>query len=347
MRPVRLALLGTGAMSDYQHKKFAALEGVEVTACFDADAGKAERFARDHGIASPCSRLDKLLDLPLDAVSCCLVDAGHFVAGDLVLKRGLALFCEKPLSNTVVNARELARLGSAEGAVAMVNLSKRNAPALHALKADVESKALGDLVAIDARYHQGWVVTKVWGDWSVEPRWKWRLQSEFCTAGVAGDLGVHLVDALMFLFGVPEAARLNRAHDLASARAAGLVPWPVPVGFETPAQGNHPAYVDLSATLSFGGIPCMFSTSWIDPSAVDSFRILVQGTVATAVLDLERSRTSYTLLKPEREVLGPAVQPTYEAFIDAVRRGRSGTPGVGEALAAQEALESLLAGVPA
>ncbi len=91
MKPVRLALLGTGAMAEYQRKKF-QLEGVELTACFDADPDKAERFARAHGIASRFSDIGHLLNQPLDGVSCCLVDAGHFAAGVAVLERGLALF---------------------------------------------------------------------------------------------------------------------------------------------------------------------------------------------------------------------------------------------------------------
>ncbi len=229
----------------------------------------------------------------------------------------------------------------------MVNLSKRNAPALHALKAGLDAGTLGSLERIEASYHQGWVATKVWGDWVREPRWKWRLQRQLSTAGVAGDLGVHLLDALLFLFGPSDAGRLDHVSDLAAAVEARRAPGPLPPWWsEQSSDGAHPAYVEMAGELMFAGVPASFSVSWTDAAALDSFRIRVIGGRGSATLDLERSRTAYFEDPTGRPVEGHGVKSTYERFVDAVRSGVSGTPGVTEALAAQETLENLLSGVP-
>ena len=259
---LRLALLGTGAMADYQRAKFAAMEGVEVAACYDVDGAKAVDFARTHGIAKSYDDLDELLSSAPHAVSCCLVDSLHYQAGLKVLQGGIPLFCEKPLANTLPRARELAELASRSG-IAMVNLSKRNAPALYALKSVLDNGTLGTIESIEAHYRQGWVLTKVWGDWAITPRWKWRLQNEFSTAGVVGDLGVHLMDALIFLFGPPRQGSTLILRDLPAAMRAGLVPFcELDASLKT-GEGERPAYVDLDAELNFG-VPCHFSVSWIE-----------------------------------------------------------------------------------
>ncbi|MDP2790925.1 MAG: Gfo/Idh/MocA family oxidoreductase, partial [Rectinemataceae bacterium] len=221
---VRMALVGAGAMADYHVKKFTAIPGVSIQACADHRSAKAEAFAARYGIPYRFDRIDTLLDavagdspfsekFRIDAASCAVVDSHHPRIALACLNRGLPLFCEKPMSRSLVEAESMAEAaasaaadgaGRASGNLALpvvVNFSKRNAPALVALAAVVREGRLGRILNIDASYRQGWLVTGAWGDWRSSTTRRWRLSPAESTAGVLGDLGSHLFDAILAVTG--------------------------------------------------------------------------------------------------------------------------------------------------
>lgn len=346
---IKLAIVGTGGMAEYQAGKFAEGGRCSLVACADRKLDHAEAFALRFGIPFHCDSIIKLLDRGgFDAATCSVSDSQHHRICSAVLGRRLPVFCEKPLARSLAECRSLASLATEAEVPAMVNFSKRNAPALHALKAVLDAGELGVVESVEASYLQSWVVTSCWGDWRTSPRWKWRLLPGESTAGVAGDLGSHLVDALLFLFGDIEAGRPGACFGLRGAMERGLLaPEGLPPEF---SEGGEPGpLAEFSASTSLPDrVPVSIRASWVEKDARDDFVVEVRGSLAEARLDLTKSRRWIELFPRGRGSAarrdasaalrreGPAVVSTYERFTAAVE-ARLGLKSAAAAGAAEEA----------
>jgi predicted dehydrogenase len=110
------------------------------------------------------------------------------------LDAGKHVFCEKPLANTLDEAREMLEAARRAGTVNMVCFNYRRVPAVQLAKRLVEEGRLGQTRHWRAVYLQDWLVDPL------SPL-TWRLQQETGGAGPLGDLGSHLVDLAHFLGG--------------------------------------------------------------------------------------------------------------------------------------------------
>lgn len=371
---VRLGIIGTGGMAEYQAKKFSEIERCVLRSCKDHKADHAEDFARRHGIPSWHASLDALLDEgSCDALTCVVIDSRHYVLSEPVLRKRLPLFGEKPLARTLADCAALTTLAAEATVPNFVNFSKRNAPALRALKASLEAGETGEVQSVEAEYLQGWAATAAWGDWMVVPRWKWRLLPELSTAGVIGDLGSHLVDALLYLFGDLDAVGASPPVilDLGGAMDAERVARrDLPAEFRRSVSGRRrgggyaPVEFEAAGQLgaSWGGAPVRIKASWIDPEETESFRITVIGSRGRLELDLRRSKDAVRLVPSDgsatRDIRGSASPSTYELFIasaaEYIETGKTAAgdpaapadlPTFAHAFAVQRTLDSLFPGV--
>ena len=196
---MRLLILGTGRMADTHATAFAAIPGVELAACVDVNAARAEAFAARHGIPQTYPTLDAALAAGgVDAMANVTPDSAHYATTMQALRAGLHVFCEKPLATDASHAEEMAIAAREAGVVHGVNLTYRNVAALHAARALVENGALGALRHFEASYLQSWLTQPAWGDWRTEDAWLWRLSTAHGSTGVLGDVGVHILDFMTF-----------------------------------------------------------------------------------------------------------------------------------------------------
>jgi predicted dehydrogenase len=110
------------------------------------------------------------------------------------LKAGKHVLCEKPLANTLVEAREMVEAARRAGTVSMVCHNYRRVPAVQLAKRLMDEGRLGEIRHWRAVYLQ---------DWLLDPAapMTWRLRKETGGAGPLADLGSHLVDLAHFLVG--------------------------------------------------------------------------------------------------------------------------------------------------
>jgi predicted dehydrogenase len=327
---IKLGIIGTGGMAEYQAKKFSEMNTCQLWACKDQHAEHAQRFAGKFRIPHWYTDLESMLvdtDGSCDAYTCAVLDERHTYIGKNILVSKRPLLMEKPLSRTLSEAQELAELAQKIKVSNLVNFSKRNAPALWALYKFLRNNYLGHIFSVKAEYQQSWVVTNCWGDWMSTPRWRWRLQPQKSTAGVIGDLGSHVVDALILLFGqlipkdTPQIINLEEAmkRSLIPSRHLetdfyddkGTVPVKASVTFTAPSiDGN-----DIIGTIDL---------SWINLEANDQFKITVYGEKGYALLDLSLSKHQIYLYdlnhNIEEIVAHPAIPSTYETFINHVQQ---------------------------
>ena len=107
---------------------------------------------------------------------------------------GKHVFCEKPLANTLAEARQMRDAVTKAGVVGMVNFNYRRVPAIQLAKRLIESGRLGKI------YHWRSVYLQ---DWIMDPNFPlvWRLDKNQAGSGTLGDLGAHSIDLARMLVG--------------------------------------------------------------------------------------------------------------------------------------------------
>jgi predicted dehydrogenase len=224
----------------------------------------------------------------------------------------------------------------------MVNFSKRNIGAIHALRDVVSSKTLGDISLVEASYLQSWVLTSSWGDWRTTPRWMWRLQPSVSRGGCLADLGSHLLDLLHFVFtqvSFQETKHTVSLRDLVDNTTLPLDPGLYETFFPAFERSLPPSLVDYEGTLLVGaGIPCHLHCSQIASGFEDALSLVVHGSLATVSFDSTLSRHTVSVVYTdgrEETLTGPAVLSTYELFTRWVDTGLSAHPDLSDGICTQ------------
>lgn len=107
---------------------------------------------------------------------------------------GKHVFCEKPLANTLDEARQMRDAVQRAGVVGMVNFNYRRVPAVQLAKRLIDEGRIGQVYHWRAVYLQ---------DWIMDPNFPlvWRLQKDAAGSGTLGDLGAHIIDLARMLLG--------------------------------------------------------------------------------------------------------------------------------------------------
>jgi len=109
-------------------------------------------------------------------------------------KAGKAVFCEKPIGNTLAEAEAMLKAVQEAGVPHAVFHNYRKAPAVGLAKQLIESGKLGRIYHFRATYLQ---------DWIADPNFPlvWRLQKEIAGSGAHGDINAHIIDMARYLLG--------------------------------------------------------------------------------------------------------------------------------------------------
>lgn len=110
------------------------------------------------------------------------------------LAAGKHVICEKPLANTLDEAREMLAAARASDAIAVVNYNYRRVPAVQFAKKLIDDGAIGEIRHWRAVYLQ---------DWINDPEFPlvWRLQKDKAGSGALGDIAAHITDLGLYLVG--------------------------------------------------------------------------------------------------------------------------------------------------
>lgn len=110
------------------------------------------------------------------------------------LAAGKHVICEKPLANTLNEAREMVEAAKKAGTINMVNFNYRCVPAVQFAKQLIDQGKIGDITHWRAVYLQ---------DWLVDPMapLAWRLKKEYAGSGALGDIAAHILDLSHLLVG--------------------------------------------------------------------------------------------------------------------------------------------------
>jgi predicted dehydrogenase len=130
----------------------------------------------------------------IDVVDVSTPGDSHAAIAIAAARAGKAVFCEKPLANTVREAEAMLAAVEKAGVVHMVCHNYRRAPAVMLAKKMIDEGQLGRIYHYRGTYLQ---------DWIVDPKLPllWRFQKSKAGSGALGDIASHSIDLARFLVG--------------------------------------------------------------------------------------------------------------------------------------------------
>jgi predicted dehydrogenase len=205
--PVNVALVGYGFAGKTLHAPLiAAVPGLRLAVVLSSNSEKVKRDLPDVAVASAADEV--FSDPGVDLVVIATPNDSHFDLAGRALAAGKHLIVDKPLTTTVAEAVELERLARTAGRLLSVYHCRRWDADFLTVRQLIASGDLGRLVCFESRYDRYRPV--------VHARWR---ELPGPGSGIWFDLGSHLVDQVLQLFGMPEAVYADLGMQRESARA--------------------------------------------------------------------------------------------------------------------------------
>lgn len=181
-----IVIVGYGGMGSYHAKLIKDNAYLEVTGTFDILKDRREVSQQD-GYPAYESYEQVLNDAAVDVV---LIATPNDVHKELALQAfnaGKHVICEKPVTLSVSDFKEMVSAADAAGRVLMVHQNRRWDEDFLTIKQMYNEKTIGDLFRIESRVHGA---NGIPGDWR---------HLEAHGGGMLLDWGVHLLDQVLFM----------------------------------------------------------------------------------------------------------------------------------------------------
>ncbi|WP_374198139.1 Gfo/Idh/MocA family protein [Micromonospora sp. PLK6-60] len=229
----------------------------------------------------------------IDVVDICTPGDSHAEIALAALAAGKHVLCEKPLANTVDEARAMAAAAATArgaGVRSMCGFNYRRVPAVTMMRQLVAAGRLGQIRHVRATYLQ---------DWIVDPQFPlvWRLQKDKAGSGALGDIGAHIIDFTQYVTG-------QRITGVSAITETFVKERPLPGGSSGlaahvdghgSADGHGPATgavtVDDAAVFVArldGGALATYEATRFATGRKNALRVEINGSLGSVVFDLER-----------------------------------------------------------
>jgi predicted dehydrogenase len=129
---LNIGVFGTGHLGKFHLNNWKDIEGAQLVGFFDPDNKTAEEVSAEYGLTRYDS-IDSLLDA-CDAADIIAPTSFHYELCKAAITKGKHVFVEKPLANTMEEARELVKLAKEANIKMQVGHVERFNPAFLALK---------------------------------------------------------------------------------------------------------------------------------------------------------------------------------------------------------------------
>jgi predicted dehydrogenase len=311
----------------------------------------------------------------IDVIDVCTPGDSHAEITLAALAAGKHVMCEKPLANTVDEAREMVRAAQAAGVRVLCGFNYRRVPAAALMRQLVAAGRVGAIRHVRAVYLQ---------DWIVDPQFPlvWRMQAERAGSGALGDIGAHIIDLTQYVTGqrIAGVSALTETfvHERPlPASSSGLAASSVDAsnspdgGLDRHALGR--VTVDDAALFTArldGGAVATYEATRFATGRKNALRMEVNGSLGSLAFDLERLNELefYDATRPSAEqgfsrilvtepehpylsawwppghIIGYEHSFTHQMrdFVQAVADGTDPHPSFADALQVQEVLDAVL-----
>lgn len=316
-KPLKIGIIGAGGIVSGAHLNpgWLVVPDAELVAVCDINQTAAETLAKKFNIPKVFTSYEEMLKLgEIDAVDICTPNKVHTPAVIAALEAGKHVLCEKPLAVSVAEIQAIHAVAQKTDRILMTAQHHRFSPASTAIKAWVDTGALGEV------YHARVNATR--RNWL--PTSPGFINPELSGGGPCMDIGVHALDTALWLMGFPKPVRVSgRAHTNFAK------------GFDIPGEWGEwdrtlfgvedfaSGYVHFA-----NGSTMVLEASWLQHQETEELNATLQGKKASIRWPDGRFHTVANRALVDGKVLPqPLRKPAHTeeilAFADAIRTGKS------------------------
>lgn len=157
--PLRVLQVGCGGITGAWFKETTKMPGIEYVGLMDLSAEAAQKKRDEFGLpqSTPIfTNLETALEeVKPEAVFDCTIPAAHTPTALLAFEHGAHVLSEKPMSDTLENAKRALDASQSAGRIYAVTQNYRYSNGPRRLKAFLETKAIGEVTTINADMYLG------------------------------------------------------------------------------------------------------------------------------------------------------------------------------------------------
>lgn len=209
MTPLRVGIVGYGlAGAGFHAPLIDRVDGLQITGIATANAARIEQAHAEHPGAAVVASLAELLELGVDLVVLASPNDVHATQARTVLEAGANVVVDKPVAPTADEVCALGEVALRTGLIAAAFHNRRWDGDFLTVRAAIDDGSLGTVRRVESRYET----------WAPMRKGGWRESGDPAVApGLLYDLGSHLIDQAIVLFGLP-----NRVYAETLVRRDGV-----------------------------------------------------------------------------------------------------------------------------
>ena len=253
--PLRVACLGMGWWSDVLADAIQRSGKLTIAACYSRSKDKREKFAAKYACTAAASYEDILADGSIAGIINTTPNGAHLETTRAAAAAGKHVFLDKPIANTIADARGLTQACRKAKVVLALGYQRRRESHFRFIREQIDHGAFGQLVNAESNISRDRLGKIDLGSW--------RYQAAGMPGGVMLQIGIHYTDVLEYLLGPVKAV---------SGRVAQLV-----------LPGDNPDVASLILEHD-NGAQSTLNASYA--SASEYYLMNIYGKEATAYYDL-------------------------------------------------------------
>src|ERR1700726_2115295 len=212
-RRLRLGMVGggPGGFIGAVHRIAARLDDrfELVAAALSSDPQKSRKAAQDlhiapdraYGSFAEVAAAESKRPDRIDAVSIVTPNHLHYAPAKAFLEAGIHVICDKPLTTTLEDARELAQIVRRTGLLFAVTHNYTGYPLVRQARQMVAEGELGPIRVVQVEYAQDWLATPL--EKTGQKQAAWRTDpAQSGPGGALGDIGTHAYNLAYFVTGL-------------------------------------------------------------------------------------------------------------------------------------------------
>ncbi|MBP3964131.1 Gfo/Idh/MocA family protein [Paenibacillus lignilyticus] len=196
MSLIRVGMIGTGGIAGWHARQLSELPEVRIAALADPNAAGRAQFAAQNKLGDIPAFADyseMLNEVELDAVVICSPHTLHFEQASAVLRKGLHVLIEKPMTCSSEEAKNLIGLAQEAGKIIQVSYQRHFQPEFLYIRDAIARGEIGKLTSITASLYQ---------EWRQGTPGSWRQDPALSGGGFLMDSGSHIIDVLLWTTGL-------------------------------------------------------------------------------------------------------------------------------------------------
>src|SRR5580765_1324225 len=293
---MKVACIGLGWWSDVLADAIKRSGKLTIAGCYTRSPDKRDKFAAKYGCRAYPSYEAVLADRSIEAIVNTTPNAAHLETTRAAAEAGKHVFLDKPIANTVADARALTQACRKAKVVLALGYQRRRESHFRWVKKQIAEGAFGKLVNAEANISRDRL-----GQIDLN---SWRYTADGMPGGVMLQIGIHYTDVLEYLLGPVKAV---------SGQFTRLV-----------LPGDNPDVASLVLEHENGALSTLNASY---ASASEYYLMNIYGKEATAYYDLHQG---LRVLKRGNSGASPVPCPKNDTFVEELEEFANAVRGNGK-----------------